>query len=83
MRLSQELYYHDTRLEEIMSERIIDLKRKNIEKALLDQTYEYCIVCWTKTDTQKATPIPFRNFYVEGVGQLCAECYLGLTEGES
>ena len=36
---------------------------------------EKCVVCGSKTENMFATPILKRQFYIEGVGQLCRECY--------
>lgn len=36
---------------------------------------EKCAVCGTKTAYLKSTPINNRMRYVEGVGQLCNECF--------
>ena len=40
--------------------------------------YEDCIMCGKKTETLKTTHIDFRYGYVEGAGQLCRSCYLGV-----
>ena len=34
-----------------------------------------CVLCGTTTDYLKDTPITERNHYIEGVGQLCTDCY--------
>lgn len=36
---------------------------------------EYCILCGKLTDTEKRQPLTQRNYYIEGAGQLCRECY--------
>lgn len=36
---------------------------------------EPCVVCHAVTDYSYRTPIQERNYYVEGVGQLCEKCY--------
>ena len=36
--------------------------------------------CWTKTEVRKETPVELRNYYVEGVGQLCPRCYRELRD---
>lgn len=36
---------------------------------------EVCANCGRPTDIPKEKPIEFRKTYVEGAGQLCAECY--------
>ena len=45
-------------------------KDKRLEK------YEKCVICKKRTDVLKTTPIEERDYYVEGVGQLCKKCYL-------
>lgn len=61
-----------------MKDRTINFRTKKIDKALSDNIYEYCSICWTITNTKKETPVEFRDCYVEGVGQLCSACYLNL-----
>jgi len=39
------------------------------------EDYEVCIVCGKTTNVLKQTHIDYRNFYVEGAGQCCKECY--------
>ncbi len=34
-----------------------------------------CVLCWKETEYTKDTPIEERQFYIEGSGQLCEECY--------
>ena len=58
-----------------MEDNIIDLKSRTRNKDLPDETFEYCAICWSKTETRKDTPIEFRDYYIEGVGQLCPACY--------
>lgn len=36
---------------------------------------EYCILCHAATQYSIDTPINERNYYIEGVGQLCRKCY--------
>lgn len=45
---------------------------KNIEKV---DTYDKCVLCNCETQESTSKPIDFRNFYVEGVGQLCNNCF--------
>lgn len=35
---------------------------------------EKCVYCQRETDVEISTPIEHRNYYVEGVGQLCKNC---------
>lgn len=34
-----------------------------------------CVLCGTDTPYTESTHIDYRNFYVEGCGQLCGECW--------
>ena len=34
-----------------------------------------CVICNTDTQYDEFDHIDFRNFYVEGAGQLCCECF--------
>jgi len=36
---------------------------------------EKCISCGIETNENLSTDINYRNFYVEGSGQLCRQCY--------
>ena len=38
-------------------------------------TVETCVVCGVETPYKFGDNINFRNFYVEGAGQLCQTCY--------
>ncbi len=37
--------------------------------------FEYCVLCGKRLKILKDTPIHMRLFYVEGVGQLCGDCW--------
>ena len=37
---------------------------------------DQCVSCWKDTEYTKGTNIHYRNFYVEGAGQLCESCYI-------
>lgn len=37
---------------------------------------DQCVSCWKDTEYTKGTNIYYRNFYVEGAGQLCESCYI-------
>ncbi len=37
--------------------------------------YELCVLCGKTTNVEKNTPIHKRTGYIEGVGQLCRDCY--------
>ena len=36
---------------------------------------ENCVMCGTETQYKFGDNINYRNFYVEGAGQLCKTCY--------
>lgn len=37
--------------------------------------YEFCVLCGKRTNVRRNTHIDFRDYYVEGCGQLCRDCY--------
>ena len=37
---------------------------------------DQCVSCWEDTEYTKGTNIHYRNFYIEGAGQLCESCYI-------
>lgn len=39
------------------------------------ESYDDCVMCKSTTQYKTSTHIDFRVGYVEGVGQLCTECY--------
>ena len=41
-----------------------------------------CIKCDVETPYHMDVNIEYRNFYIEGAGQLCKECYDDLFEEE-
>jgi hypothetical protein len=59
-------------------DKIISLKQRKISKATSNKTTEYCAICWGKTGVKKTDRIELRNYFVEGVGQLCPSCYRDL-----
>lgn len=40
-----------------------------------ESPYESCICCHHRTDQMKSQAVWERNYYVEGAGQLCRDCY--------
>ena len=36
---------------------------------------EKCVMCGTDTGVAINAPIDFRDYYIEGAGQLCDKCY--------
>ncbi len=74
-------HFSTTRQEElIMKEPKASIWKRTIHPSTLDKVYEHCAVCWTKTEVRKETPVELRNYYVEGVGQLCPRCYRELRD---
>ena len=49
-----------------------------------DGEYERCILCGKLTDVRRDEHISLREFYAEGAGQLCTQCwariYLGVAD---
>jgi recombinational DNA repair protein (RecF pathway) len=39
-----------------------------------------CVLCGKETEYDKNTHIDFRDYYVEGAGQLCEECWERIYE---
>lgn len=52
----------------------------NIKFEPMQSDYEECVLCHQTTSTYKDTHIDLRDNYVEGVGQLCDECYEKIVE---
>lgn len=52
-------------------------KLDHLKKAVkeLDKNKDKCVSCDALTPYTKETNINVRNYYVEGGGQLCKECY--------
>ena len=40
-----------------------------------DSEKDKCVSCGEETRYDKLEHIDFRDFYIEGVGQLCARCF--------
>lgn len=51
-----------------------EAKMKKFAKSGEDEL-EICVCCHKKLDIPVSAPIEFRDFYVEGAGQLCYDCY--------
>lgn len=43
-----------------------------------DTEKDKCISCKKETEYEKETHIDYRNHYIEGVGQLCKDCYTSI-----
>ena len=57
-----------------MNGKIIPFSNKNEEK------YERCVLCKSRTQVKQDEPIEKRYGYIEGVGQLCYNCYQKVKE---
>ncbi|MBS5469070.1 MAG: hypothetical protein KHX69_09670 [Clostridium sp.] len=53
----------------------IDKRREMQMEKQEESRYETCIFCRKATDVPKEKDISERNYYIEGAGQLCRECY--------
>ena len=42
--------------------------------ATVETEYETCVLCGALTNVPRNRHIDFRDFYVEGCGQLCYDC---------
>lgn len=42
--------------------------------------YEPCILCGMLTEIPLTMPVDCRQYYVEGIGQLCEHCYSELIK---
>jgi hypothetical protein len=43
-------------------------------------TTEDCVICNNDTLIEKSTHVDYRFFYVNGVGQLCKECWYNMYD---
>ena len=43
-----------------------------------DLEKENCVYCNKQTQVKKNENVNNRNFYIEGVGQLCSECFFNV-----
>lgn len=51
-----------------MCENKVEVKETN-------KKYEDCVSCGKETTDKKSTHVDLRQYYVDGAGQLCADCY--------
>jgi len=54
-------------------------QRLDTSSIKVDWKKDYCLLCGKETIYDFTTPISQRVFYMEGAGQLCRECYIGLN----
>lgn len=43
----------------------------------VEPEFETCVICGKETNVPVKQHVDFRDFYIEGAGQLCKSCYLG------
>jgi len=46
----------------------------------INKETEECIVCHKQTNIPKDLDIDLREYYIEGAGQLCKECFVDINE---
>lgn len=69
-----------------ISETQLNLSSETARDYLVDKIMEVvngdlkdnCVLCGESTPYQKSTHIDFRDYYVEGSGQLCKTCYTNI-----
>ena len=42
----------------------------------VESEFETCVICGKETNVPVKQHVDFRDFYIEGAGQLCKSCYL-------
>ncbi len=42
---------------------------------IMEKEKDHCVLCGKETEYLKNTPVDEKNYYVEGGGQLCQECF--------
>ena len=45
--------------------------------------YETCVLCGDITDVKQRMPIDARRYYIDGIGQLCRQCFLKINEPDA
>ena len=43
------------------------------------EQYEKCIVCEVDTNVPRYLHVDYRDYYIDGAGQLCKECYTNIN----
>jgi len=46
-----------------------------MKKEIEEKEKEKCVNCGRETEYLRSTPIDEREYYVEGAGQLCEDCW--------
>lgn len=52
----------------------------NMDLNILSNEYEVCALCGCLTDVKVKMPIGAREYFINGVGQLCLKCYTLITD---
>lgn len=52
-------------------------------KKRVSDNHEICAVCHRKTEISKSLPLEQREYYIEGIGQLCSRCYSDLCDPDT
>lgn len=55
-------------------ERINYFEKEGVPK-ITGKEVELCVLCGVETEYKRDTPVDMRDFYVDGVGQCCSECF--------
>lgn len=58
------------------------MKKKIKDKADDKTIFERCVLCGKQTHIPVDTPIAARQGYIEGIGQLCPDCYQRINSRE-
>ncbi len=48
---------------------------------LRNENLERCVLCHVVVDVPRTLPVTLRQYYVDGAGQLCQECYDKVYDG--
>ena len=58
-------------------------KAKYPDSSPVARNVEVCVCCGEETPYDRDDSIDFRNYYIEGAGQLCMSCYGEVYESNS
>lgn len=56
---------------------------KDLIKEVQTQKLDKCVLCSEDTPYTENTNINYRNYYIEGAGQLCESCYSKVYDKQS
>jgi len=54
------------------------IKNKHNDDFTVESSYETCVVCDKQTNVPVDLHVDYRNYYIDGAGQLCEECFFRL-----